>query len=197
MSIRYRVYASKEGFPCRTISVAEDGSEVSCDCDSFKNTFRYSTVKFCSHIDATLLANERAMVPKEDWATIDIALKVIAGRLQPPVDWKSSWRRNFRWRGLTRAVRRATNPRVSNKPMVCFTGTVPGKTRAELIAEAESVGWQTTNAPSQFTDVLVAINPLGLSAKLRVARNNSTAIVSPDEWADLMLDGALPDRRIV
>lgn len=191
MPISYRVHAIKVGFPDRTITIADDGSEVSCDCDGFNDTFRYSAVKFCSHIDATLIANERAMVPPEDWETVERALRQIRIKLAPPSEWKASWRKNLKWRGLSRQGA-VVNPRDTSKPLVCFTGTLPGKTRKEWIEEARELGWETTNEPSRFTDVLVAGDPSAASAKLKVARKFSTAIVTSEEWLSLMNDGVLP-----
>jgi NAD-dependent DNA ligase len=84
-------------------------------------------------------------------------------------------------------------PRRSGRPLVCFTGTLRGKTRKQWLDEAVANGWDTTDEPSRFTDVLVAADPEGKSAKLKAARTFSTAIVSAEEWQEVMFDGVLEE----
>lgn len=184
MSLIVRVRA-KTANEFRLISVEDDGSKVICNCDGFKDGI-------CSHIDAVLIANERGMVPLEDWPIADAAYKITAGKITVPLTWKGTWRREFRWRGVSR-VRAGHNPRNSGNMLVCFTGAYPGKSRRELIAEANANGWDTTNQPSPFTDVLVCADPTGNSAKLKEARKNNTAILSCEEWPDLLAHGVFPN----
>jgi len=165
-----------------TISVSSDGLSVACSCPA--------TDPFCSHIDAVLIANERAMVHSADVEAADAARAATVGKIAVPEGWKATWRRELGWRGLQRRAPNY-NPRQSGKPLVCFTGTLPGKTRKQWIAEAKENGWETTDEPSRFTDVLVAADPEGSSAKLRAARSCSTAIVSAEEWQIVMVDGVL------
>ena len=119
------------------------------------------------------------------------------GQLFVPDTWKGSWRRNMRWRGLTSrgpVYKRPARRRDSSIPLVCFTGTMFGRNRDQMIAEAREYGWETTNSPSPYTDVLVAADTRGASAKLVKARSCNTPIITPEEWEELMIDGALPDR---
>lgn len=169
----------------RTIQVAQDGSAVSCDCAGFDGSI-------CSHIDAVLIAAERAMVFEADRAAADRACAIVSGRITVPSTWKGSWRRETRWRGLIGLRQRRRPDRDSTKPLVCFTGALEHP-RAELIKAAKEAGWETINTPSPYTDVLVAADPCGNSAKLRAARANNTPIVSPDQWREIMLDGVLPE----
>ena len=170
------------------VTVSPDGEQIACSCDGVA-IYRQ---KLCRHIDAVLIANERIMVHPEDVSIADAAYKASAGKIAVPSGWKASWRRDLRWRGLAVIQRRPRNPRDGGKPLVCFTGTLDGKSRKEWLAEAVANGWETTEAPSRFTDVLVAADPTGKSAKLKAARENNTPIVSADEWAALMIDGVLP-----
>lgn len=186
MTITIRVQAKNDAEEYRIITVGSDGSSVICDCDGFDG-------RICSHIDAVLLAQERAMVHSDDWGAADHAVVLAGSRIVVPGDWKGSWRKNLRWRGLSSrgSVSRRAKIRDHNKPLVCFTGTLD-RPRAELIAEAERCGWETIDSPSPFTDVLVAANPLGSSRKLKAARRHGTPIVTSEEWASLLTDGVLP-----
>lgn len=130
-------------------------------------------------------------MPESDRALADHAANLVNGKLKAPKEWKASWRKNMRWRGISR-VRVGLNPRDASKPLVCFTGTLAGKARKEWIAQAKGNGWEATDEASRFTDVLVAANPSGNSSKLKAARKFNTPIVSADEWEALMMDGVLP-----
>lgn len=168
----------------RNLTVSEDGQRVACNCGGF-------AAGFCSHIDAVLVANERAMVKPEDRPLADQAYHAAKGKIAVPPTWKGVWRRALWWRGLKRSAL-GFNPRNSGKPLVCFTGALPGKSRKDWLAEARANGWDTTDEPSRFTDALVAADPLGNSAKMKMARQHNTPIVSPEEWVGVMLDGELP-----
>jgi hypothetical protein len=163
----------------RVITVSRDGLSVKCDCDGFDGTI-------CSHVDAVLLARERAMVLPAHWQAADAASDLISGKLVAPLTWRGAWRRNIAWRGLTGLTQRKLPERDSDRPLVCFTGKLDR-------SRAKRHGWDTVNSPSRFTDVLVCADPSGTSAKLEAARQNNTPIVSPEEWAEMMLDGALPE----
>jgi hypothetical protein len=183
MSISIRVLAKTVASEHRTVIVTRDGGAVSCDCDGFGGVI-------CSHVDAVLIAEERAMVHPEDRELADVATALVRGRIVVPDTWRAAWRKNLRWRGLSSrgSVRRV---RDGSKPLVCFTGTLD-RPRAELIAQAQAAGWETIDSPSPFTDVLVAADPLGASRKLKAARTNRTPIVTCEEWSELMHDGELP-----
>lgn len=183
MSISIRVSAKTVVNEYRTIVVADDGSSTACDCGGFGGAI-------CSHIDAVLVAQERAMVHEDDWAQADQAVAVVAGRIVVPEDWRASWRKNLRWRGLSRqgVIRRV---RDESKPRVCFTGPMD-RPRAELREEAERCGWEVMGNVGPSTDVLVAADPTDGSRKLQSARKNATPIVTPEEWTVLMIDGVFP-----
>lgn len=182
MKIRVQSKSAAEEY--RLISVSPDGARVLCDCDGFDGTI-------CSHIDAALIAQERAMVHPDDRTTAEKAINAIAGRLTIPTDWKGSWRKNLRWRGLSSRGPINRKIRDESKPLVCFTGKLH-RERADLITEAEASGWETIDSPSPYTSVLVAADPSGTSSKLVKARKNGTPIITGEEWAMLIEDGVVP-----
>jgi len=183
MPITIRVAAKTAVGEYRAITVADDGSDFDCDCNGFG-------MRFCAHIDAVLVAQERAMVHLDDWSSADRAVELVGSRIVIPEEWKGAWRKNLRWRGLSSRGASSRRIRDNSKPLVCFTGTLD-RSRSALITEAKSMGWETINSPSPYTDVLVAADPLGTSAKLKAARQNGTAIVTCEEWSILMADGVL------
>lgn len=133
------------------------------------------------------------MVLPEDIGLADRATALMRGRIAVPESWRGHWRGNLRWRGISHEGRMRRLPeRVGHKPIVVFTGEMPAGSRDAMKAEAIRNGWDVTGKVSGYTDVLVAADPSGSSAKLTAARANGTPIITPDEWADLMLDGALP-----
>lgn len=185
MTISFRVKAKTESGGFRTVSVSDDGSEVTCDCAGFDG-------EICSHIDAVLIAGERAMVWPGDEADADRAAALCGGHLAVPDHWRGTWRREYDWRGISRTERRKrVYVRKSDRPLVCFTGKFPGHNRDEMMADARAHGWDVVNSPSAHLDVLVAADPLARTAKLDKARAHAIAIVTPDEWADVRDDGVL------
>ena len=187
--IQIRVSAKTAADELRHISVAEDGSSFTCDCGGFDGVI-------CSHIDAVLVAGERAMVHPDDRATADRAMALVDGRITVPETWKGTWRKNPGWRGLSGRGRiysgHEPSTRDASKPLVCFTGKFPDGNREEMLAEARALGWETVDSPSRYTDVLVAGKTPATSAKLKSARQFNTPVVTLEEWRDLIRDGALP-----
>ena len=181
-NISFRCVAKTVGNTFRIVSVTWPGPLVTCDCDGFNQLF-------CSHIDATLVAGERAMVPNDDWAAADEAMNAVGGLIVLPSDWKGSWRKNMKWRGFaSRSSPRRTG--LTGRPLVCFTGAMP-KPRKLPVAEAEAAGWETVDAPHSKIDVLVAADPTGSSNKLKSARQYGIPILAFDEWVSLSVDGEL------
>ena len=203
----FRIQDMRDAGYIHTIEVSGSAGTVCCSCGAeYPNggMVQYEGMAYplmrhmCSHIDAVLIAGERAMVPMEDYAAADKAAAIIANSIPIilPDSWKGSWRRNLRWRGLSkqgRARRKATaaaSP--SGKPVVCFTGTLASP-RSTLIEQATSAGWEAIDRPGKTMDVLVAADPTASSRKLQIARQLGIPIVSHEEWEMLMMDGVLPD----
>jgi hypothetical protein len=186
--ISFRCASKTEADVFRIVTVFWPGPQVSCDCPGFDGVI-------CSHIDATLIAGERAMIPVEDRDMVDTAMRAIAGRIVVPDTWKASWRWNYAWRGLpTRKYGERRYPAVglSGKPIVCFTGAMP-RPRKELLREAEAAGWETVDRPHPSITVLVAADPNGGSNKLQFAREHGIPILAFADWTTLTTDGEILD----
>lgn len=177
-----RVKTRSEADEPRTVTVSKRGCHVHCSCPGFTDE---ETGGFCSHIDAVLLNGERAMVYPDDHTNADLAAKAAFGMITTPPNWKGSWRRNLRWRGLTYCGLNAHRARDPGLPIVCFTGKLYAE-RKSLLAEARENGWETIDSPSAKTHVLVAEDPTAASAKLKKARAYGTPILSGGEWQSLL-----------
>jgi hypothetical protein len=160
------------------------GPRVRCDCPGFGST------EFCSHLDATLNAGERGMVPEEERTVADEVMSRLVGPIAAPSDWKASWRHNLVWRGFgsRSSVRRRIG--ASEKPIVCFTGKLPYP-RSQLMQRASTAGWEVIDRPHPKIDVLVAENTLSTSNKLQFARELGIPVLTYDEWTMLTPDGEL------
>jgi len=174
----------------RVIKVDPIRRTVICDCNGFDGTI-------CSHIDATLLAGERFMVPEADHTTADRASKLVAGSIVVPNDWRGAWRKNNVWRGLSvpRGPRQTVDMTEEfgddyySRPKVCFTGTGP-RARRQLLEEARLAGWQAVDDFQSGIKVLVAEDPTKNSNKLKKARQFAVPILSYEEWDTLHVDGS-------
>ena len=186
--ISFRCASKSEPGLFHTVTVTWPGPKVTCDCDGFNGTI-------CSHIDATLIAGERAMVPESDRAAADEAMRAVAGRIVVPAEWRGSWRWNSAWRGIpTRKYGERKFPTIglSWKPIVCFTGAMP-KPRKELLREAEQAGWETIDRIRPIIIVMVAADPNANSTKLLFAREHGIPILTFEEWAKITTDGELTE----
>lgn len=80
---------------------------------------------------------------------------------------------------------------------ICFTGTFPGFTRAELEGMADEYGFTFQNTITRATNILVAAEDAG-EVKLKKARDYGVKIWKPDDFL-LMLgaddaDGVAPPK---
>ena len=140
--------AERISFDCASMSIAGhfycielDGNEVRCDCGGY-------ALRWCSHIEATLVHGERAMVRPEHRERVEIIRNAAAElRFAAPPEWKSAWRKLLKWRGLgSGRVFVPSTVGQSGRPVVCFTGAMP-RPRKELAAEAEAAGWEVIDRP--------------------------------------------------
>jgi hypothetical protein len=182
----FRCASQSESAKFWTICVSATSLHVRCDCPGFNDR------GFCSHIDATLVAGERAMIPEEDRSTAIDLMRRLDGCVVAPSGWKANWRRNLIWRGFhSRAsVRRGIPP--SEMPVVCFTGKFP-EPRTVLVQRAEGMGWETVDRAHSKIDVLVAENAAWGANKLRFARECGIPVLSYEEWMMLTPDGEVTD----
>jgi len=183
----YQTVTVRKGFSGRPNWLVETPTgpwSVHCDCEARQ----YSGHDYCSHIEAPLLAGERAMVHEDDRGVADEAMKLIGPYLKAPETWKGSWRKNLRWRGLQCAERKRRQ--FDGRPVVCFTGAME-KPRKVMAAEADGLGWDVIDNPHSEIDVLVAADPTGNSSKLKFARAKAIPILNLEEWA-MMIDTVPP-----
>lgn len=165
--------------------------DLSCSCQHF------TKAKFCSHIDATLIAGERAMIEEEDQPIADEIMTILQQKkkaISVPDDWKASWRADLEWRGFFED-KRATWYRDGKKiPAVCFTGKDPKnpqKSRASYLKEAEAKGFHVSKLFCKSLNIVVAPSPLTNTNKVKGAAAWNIPVLSYDEWALLTADGEI------
>lgn len=185
----FRIRVSAKTEPAwRTLMVPSRAGSITCDCGGFDG-------HICSHIDAVLLCGESFMVHPEDRHLVQAAVEVARGRIDVPETWRGSWKRDHAWRGLDPAPRSPIQ-RSGNRPLVCFTGTLP-MSRAKMIAQAKAHGWDVVDSPSRFTDVLVTGSPNSRSAKMQAARDHGTPIISAQAWEGVMETGDVTGTKLL
>ncbi len=163
-------------FRCRSMSfdneyhfieVPEQG-HVICSCRG---------ESWCSHIEATLIAGERAMVPDRDRMIADKAQVIAKGRIGPPEDWKADWRKNRKWRGLPVFQSKAMKLLTKGTPVVSIQGRgIKRKLSEEIAAEND---WEIV--PSPVRGVLVHVSADDDKSAQR-ARDLGIPISSHEEW---------------
>lgn len=173
--IEFRCRGRTDRDEVHVISVT--GGRVLCSCQG---------VDWCSHIDATLVAGERAMVPEEDRREADAAMRIMKGRLGPPEGWQASWRDDKVWRGLSPARGdEGAKMRLDGRPTVLFLGSGPAGNRAEYMEHAMSLGWRVVEQPTPLTTMVVSSDK-GLSTRRGdLAQLMSLPIIDHlgwDEW---------------
>lgn len=83
----------------RIVLLDSESSNVRCNCNDFDG------VVF-GHIDAVFISREDAMVAEDDSEYLPTARIAMQDKIAVPDTWRASWRRDFRWRGLSRAGER-------------------------------------------------------------------------------------------
>ena len=146
-------------------------------------------VDWCSHIDATLVAGERHMVPEEDRPAADRAQRLTSGRIRAPTDWQASWRDNRVWRGL--APPRgddAAKLRMDGRPVVLFLGSGPAGNRSEYVDQARSLGWRVVEQPHALVTLVVAPPEALATRRGEAAMRLGLPIVDPSDWDEWAYD---------
>ncbi len=166
-----------EIFRCRSMSeevfyhieVPSTG-HVTCSCQG---------TNWCSHIEATLVFGERAMVYPDDRAAADRAQALAKGRLDRPRWWKATWQSNRRWRGLAVKEPKALDLLRQGVPVVSLEGRGKKRTRAEELARRN--GWETVYAPTK--GVLIHVSDAANDdPRCKRARELGIATVTHDHW---------------
>ena len=153
------------------ISVPLDG-QIECSCNG---------VSWCSHIDATLVAGERHMVPPDDWRAANLAGVIAKGRIGPTENWKATWRENRRWRGLP-TVRSAAALRAlqHRRPLVVFSGRNPRRKTLEYMSIEH--GWEVSTQLVEGCAYLVTPDVEAESGMIEMAKKRGVPIVTYDDW---------------
>lgn len=139
---------------------------------------------WCSHIDATLVAGERAMVPAEEHAEANRAQIAARGRIGPTEGWKADWRNNRRWRGLPPArITALESSRRQGLPMMSIEGR--GRGRRETVERSRDAGWMVVDEPVRGCLFHVAPDAASESRAAERARRDGIPIASYEEWATL------------
>lgn len=145
---------------------------------------------WCSHIEATLVAGERAMVHPEDRTIADKAQVMAKGRIGPPENWKSNWRSNKKWRGIKIRPSKAMQFLNSGMPVVCFDES--SKTK-ECLRIASDNGWSVVSRPTKGVIIHVS-NDIETDTSKQAAGRGIT-IVTTEQWESVASIGhTLKDR---
>lgn len=172
-SYSYRVRSMTEDV-WHVILVPEDG-HVICSC---------AGVNWCSHIDATLIAGERAMVPEEERGEANRAQIAARGRLQAPEGWQAHWRSNRKWRGLPPArITMVHRSRKTGKPVMSIEGR--GNERRRIAEMSQESGWLISPRPVAGCLFHIAPNIEEDSSSKERARQMGIPIASYSEWDGL------------
>lgn len=164
-------------FRCRSMSSDEfylievpETGHVICSCQG---------VNWCSHIEATLVYGERAMVPEEDYPAANRAMVLAKGRLEAPRGWKANWTGKRRWRGLPLREPRAVALLKSGVPVVSFDGR--GRKRSDARTIANDNGWKDVPAPTRGVLVHVSDAMIG-DPRLERAKELDILTITYDQW---------------
>lgn len=154
--------------------------KVLCSCQG---------VDWCSHIDATLVAGERAMVPPEDRRSADRAMRLMQGRIHAPEGWLASWREDRVWRGQAPARGdEGARMRIDGRPTILFLGSGGGGNRDEYVEHAGSLGWRVVERPTPLTTIVVSSAEAMGSRRGDLAQLLSLPIVTHGDWDEWCYD---------
>lgn len=144
---------------------------------------------WCSHIDATIVAGERHMVPEQDHATANEAARRLRGIIKQPTNWVASWRSDKVWRGLAPPrTDIAQRTRWDGRPTITFVGAGAHAPKSDYVDHAKSLGWRVTDIPNQLTTLLV-ISSHGRETRAgRLGDSLGLPTISHDEWAEWCYD---------
>ncbi|MCP9308684.1 SWIM zinc finger family protein [Zymomonas mobilis] len=171
---------SQEGH-YHTIKADAEDETATCSCDCFKER------GFCAHLDATFVEGETAMIHRIHENEARHIIRYMAGMIQPPIKWKTSWKRNLKWRG-----RGEKNP-----PVVCFYGKDqdnPKLKREDFMKNAEEKGFATYKSFSRFADIVVMEISPRYQDKIDAFEADNFPVLTYREWDNFTIAGEnIPD----
>lgn len=185
--LSFHCYSKSGDFDPHKITFNADNHTVTCSCPYFAEE------KFCSHIDATILAGERHMVPEDEWDVANEIMVEMYGKIKQPSNWAASWRFSYKWRGIDKLKKAFFQ---DNRPTVCFTGKnpkAPDKSRNDYFKDAEDKGFRPIRKFCNSVQIVVAESPLLNTAKIRGAADLNLPVISYDDWEHLTSDGEIVD----
>lgn len=107
--------------------------------------------------------------------------------IQPPIKWKTSRKRNLKWRG-----RGEKNP-----PVVCFYGKDqdnPKLKREDFMKNAEEKGFATYKSFSRFADIVVMEISARYQDKIDAFEADNFPVLTYREWDNFTIAGEnIPD----
>lgn len=110
---------------------------------------------YCSHVDASVVHGIDSVVHPDDEQAWITAASFLDGLVQPPKNWKSSWRTDRVWLGLS-PKKPVKDPRSSGKPIACFLGKhTDAYPKRSLIKEARRAGWTPVQRISPWTTIII------------------------------------------
>jgi hypothetical protein len=163
---------SEEGY-FHSIEVPAQG-HIQCTCMG---------QSWCSHIEATLVAGERHMVPPEDRIIADKAQIAAKGRIGPTAEWKSNWRIHRRWRGLPARQSAAQKLMHLGNPVVSIEGRPTLRRKSLEIAELYE--WYVNPRPSKGVLIHVVEDKESTTQAAEHARQLGLMIATHEEWATI------------
>lgn len=177
-SITFRCAGRREREAMHTISVS--GRQATCSCNG---------VDWCSHIDATLVARERHMVPVEDRPAADRARRAISKYLRAPEGWLATWREDRVWRGLA-PPRTGERERMhwDGLPTLCFIGSGKNANRGEYTDHAQSLGWRLVDKPQSLTTLVVEAPGVKSNGRSLTAQAFGLPVITPAQWEEWCYD---------
>lgn len=160
--------------------IAVGAHRATCSCNG---------VEWCSHIDATLVAGERHMVPAEDRMSADAAQRRLRGVIHAPEGWQGAWRDDRIWRGLAapRSDERG-RMRIDGRPVICFVGAGPAGTKPDYEEAAETLGWKVVERPGRYTTLVVASPGTHMTRAMTDARKHDLEPIAHADWDEWQYD---------
>lgn len=172
LRLTFRCQSRSDRQDFHTITV--QGGKTLCSCLG---------TDWCSHIDATLLAGERDMVPFEEWDTVDQAQRLMAGTLKRPAGWKAHWHADKVWRGLAQPRQSSLQVALQlGKPTLCFVGNGLLGKQSDYAEEAIDLGWQVLETPVPLTTLVVCDPARKTTKKAQLAKKLKLPVLDFYDW---------------
>jgi hypothetical protein len=154
-------------------------------------------VNWCSHIDATLVAGERAMVPQEEHGEANRAQIAAKNRIHIPTDWQANWRKNRKWRGLPSLRKNIVEiSRQNGRPVLSIEGR--GKERKNIEKLSIDSGWVVLSVPVKGCLFHIVPNDTHESNRIEKANQAQIPVATYKQWEMLASElGSILSKEIL